>query len=57
MNLDILANNPSWTWYFVIAGPVLALIFVVWIMFKYVPVGQASFSRYGCTRELLISGS
>jgi uncharacterized membrane protein len=39
MNLDILANNPSWTWYFVIAGLVLALIFVVWIIFKYVPVG------------------
>ncbi|KAI5842652.1 cora-like Mg2+ transporter protein-domain-containing protein [Morchella snyderi] len=40
MNLDILANNPSWTWYFVIAGSVLALVFVVWIIFKYLPISD-----------------
>lgn len=34
MNVDILARNPPWWWYFPLAGTVTILTFAVWIVFK-----------------------
>ncbi|KAF7512902.1 hypothetical protein GJ744_012005 [Endocarpon pusillum] len=34
MNVDILANNPAWWWYPVLACGVTAFTFSVWIIFK-----------------------
>ncbi|KAJ2985995.1 hypothetical protein NUW58_g5242 [Xylaria curta] len=34
MNVDILKDNPSWWWYFPIAGGFTLLTFTVWIVFK-----------------------
>ncbi|ERF69382.1 hypothetical protein EPUS_05927 [Endocarpon pusillum Z07020] len=34
MNVDIVANNPAWWWYPVLAGGVTAFTFSVWIIFK-----------------------
>lgn len=34
MNVDIMANNPAWWWYPLLAGGVTAFTFSVWIIFK-----------------------
>ncbi|KAI1171509.1 ankyrin repeat-containing domain protein [Nemania sp. FL0916] len=34
MNVDILANNPSWLWYFPVAGGFTLFTFTIWIVFK-----------------------
>ncbi|KAI0399537.1 ankyrin repeat-containing domain protein [Xylaria palmicola] len=34
MNVDILSQNPSWWWYFPVAGGFSFLTFAVWIIFK-----------------------
>lgn len=38
MNLDVLADNPPWPWYVIIGGPILALVLIVWLVFKHSPV-------------------
>lgn len=35
MNLDVFKENPSWTWYPVAGGPILGLVLMVWLVFKY----------------------
>jgi hypothetical protein len=35
MNVDILADNPSFTWYFVIAAPSLILVLGVTLTLQY----------------------
>ncbi|KAI3321005.1 ankyrin repeat-containing domain protein [Xylariaceae sp. AK1471] len=34
MNVDILSDDPSWWWYFPVAGGFTLVTFVVWIFFK-----------------------
>ncbi|GAP90977.1 putative multiple ankyrin repeats single kh domain [Rosellinia necatrix] len=34
MNVDILSDDPSWWWYFPVAGGFILLTFAVWILFK-----------------------
>lgn len=34
MNVDILANNPAWWWYPLLAGGVTVFTFAMWIIFK-----------------------
>ncbi|KAK6343868.1 hypothetical protein TWF696_007522 [Orbilia brochopaga] len=34
MNVDILENNPSWTWYLVICVPALCVVWIVWFAYR-----------------------
>lgn len=34
MNIDLLENNPSWTWYPVVFGGLLGLTIIGWLVFK-----------------------
>ncbi|KAK6535896.1 hypothetical protein TWF281_000147 [Arthrobotrys megalospora] len=34
MNVDILEDNPSWTWYLVICVPSLCVVWVVWLAYR-----------------------
>lgn len=38
MNVNVVAQNPGWGWYIVVAGPIFILVFGVWIFCKYLPV-------------------
>ncbi|KAI1123256.1 ankyrin repeat-containing domain protein [Nemania abortiva] len=46
MNVDILSKNPSWWWYFPIAGGFVLLTFGVWIIFKRFHTLEGSLERY-----------
>ncbi|KAI0857930.1 ankyrin repeat-containing domain protein [Xylaria cubensis] len=46
MNVDILSNNPSWWWYFPVAGGFVLLTFGVWIFFKRFNTLEGSLERY-----------
>ncbi|KAI1742086.1 ankyrin repeat-containing domain protein [Xylaria scruposa] len=46
MNVDILSRDPSWWWYFPIAGGFLLLTFGVWIIFKRFNTLEGSLERY-----------
>ncbi|KAF3176651.1 hypothetical protein TWF106_005110 [Orbilia oligospora] len=35
MNVDILENNPSWTWYLVVCVPSLLIVWVVWLAYRF----------------------
>ncbi|KAK6362687.1 hypothetical protein TWF730_000143 [Orbilia blumenaviensis] len=34
MNVDILEDNPSWTWYLVVCVPSLCVVWVVWLAYR-----------------------
>jgi len=38
MNVNLLANNPSWWWYLVLSGAALGLVLVIWIIVKNIKV-------------------
>lgn len=40
MNLNLLSHDPSIKWYFVVAVPLMALVFLGWFLFKYQLVQQ-----------------
>ncbi|KAI0551042.1 ankyrin repeat-containing domain protein [Xylaria curta] len=46
MNVDILSDNPSWWWYFPVAGGFVLLTFSVWIFFKRFNTLEGSLERY-----------
>ncbi|KAI0112559.1 hypothetical protein GGR51DRAFT_45867 [Nemania sp. FL0031] len=46
MNVDILSDDPSWWWYFPIAGGFILLTFGVWIFFKRFHTLEGRLERY-----------
>ncbi|KAI8948520.1 hypothetical protein F4801DRAFT_556456 [Xylaria longipes] len=46
MNVDILSNDPSWWWYFPVAGGFTLLTFGVWIFFKRFRTLEGSLEGY-----------
>jgi len=32
MNVNLLANNPSWWWYPILSGAALGLVLVIWVI-------------------------
>jgi len=38
MNVNLLANDPSWWWYLVLSGAALGLVLVIWIIVKNIKV-------------------
>ncbi|KAI1749862.1 hypothetical protein F4782DRAFT_532944 [Xylaria castorea] len=46
MNVDILSDNPSWWWYFPVAGGFILFTFGVWIFFKRFNTLEGSLERY-----------
>ena len=37
MNVDILENNPTWRWYFVVAGGLIGFTIVSWLISRVLP--------------------
>lgn len=49
MNVDVMERNPSWVWYLALCLPIMAVLVLVWIVFKFTNVGNISaaiISRY-----------
>lgn len=40
MNVNVLDRNPSWLWYIAFSLPMMTILILVWIIFKYTPVGH-----------------
>lgn len=34
MNIDLLENNPSWTWYPIVSGGLIILTISGWLLYK-----------------------
>lgn len=46
MNVDVLSQNPSWGWYIALSVPLMVIVLLGWILFKYVPVGTHATPHY-----------
>lgn len=56
MNVDILSHDPSWWYYFPIAGGFLLFTFAVWIFFKrYDSVCNPNIRAFVCAMLTVIS--
>lgn len=40
MNVSALDQHPSWSWYIAFSVPVMVVLILVWIIFKYTPVSH-----------------
>lgn len=40
MNINTLDQHPSWSWYIAFSIPVMAILILVWITFKYTSVSD-----------------
>ncbi|KAK1144042.1 hypothetical protein N8T08_005952 [Aspergillus melleus] len=40
MNVDILADNPSWRWYPLVGGTLLLLTVITWLVFKFIKMDR-----------------
>lgn len=41
MNINTLDQHPSWTWYIAFSIPVMAILILVWVIFKYTSVSHS----------------